>query len=54
MLLDAACHDGCARHCRYGALNAGTPIRSVDRQRNMVLLRTKGGNTVVATQVRLS
>ncbi len=32
------------------ALNGGVPISKVDSNKNVVLLRTKGGNTVAATQ----
>lgn len=33
------------------ALNGGVPIAAVDEERNVVLLKTKGGATVAATQV---
>ena len=40
----------CAR--RYAALRGGYPLTTVDKQKNVALLKTKGGNLVAATQVR--
>lgn len=34
----------------YALLNGGVPMAGVDRKRNIVMLRTKGGNVVAATQ----
>lgn len=35
------------------ALNGGLPVSTVDPKKNVALLKTKGGNTIAATQARV-
>lgn len=36
---------------RYAVVRGGYPLTAVDKEKNVALLKTKGGNMVAATQV---